>query len=145
MKNVFLLFTVILMVFACNSSKETTVTKNEGIEIKKGDTIKISGDNIEYDVIIIEPGFGTYLASVAKPKGFYLQNYLETRNIRYVQEWNRRVLQPRQYNSNLYEMQINYSQGVDYGYDVNYKMYNYFVYFQNRYKQNLLGTRVPQN
>lgn len=145
MKNVFLLFSIILMVFACNSSKETAAAKNEDIEIKKGDTIKISGDNIEYDVIIIEPGFGTYLSSIAKPKGFYTQNYLETRNIRYVQEWNRRVLQPRQYNTNLYEMQINYSQGVNYGYDVNYKMYNYFVYFQNRYKQNLLGTRVPQN
>lgn len=135
-----------VLIFACNSSKETTRSqKNEEVQVKKGDTIKISGDTIEYDVIIIEAGFGSYLASNAKPEGFYTQNYLETKNIRYVQEWNRRVLQPGQYNSNLYEMEINYTYGTDYGYDVNYKIYNYFIYFQNRYNQNLLGGRVPQN
>ena len=145
MKNALLLLVILAMVFACNSTKETTSPKNDEIQLKKGDTIKISGDNLEYDVIIIEPGFGSYLISTAKPQGFYNQNYLENKNIRYVQEWNRRVLQPGRYNSNLYEMEINYRHGIDYGYEVNYKIYNYFIYFQNRYNQNLLGTRVPQN
>jgi 23S rRNA G2445 N2-methylase RlmL len=145
MKNTILLLLIIFMAFACNTSKETAESKNENIQVKTGDTIKISGDNLEYDVIIIEPGFGSYLASTAKPEGFYTQEYLENKNIRYVQEWNRRVFTPSQFNSNLYEMEINYRQGINYGYDVNYKMYNYFIYFQNRYNQNLLGTRVPQN
>ncbi len=48
-------------------------------------------------------------------------------------------------NPNLYELQIDYQSNIDYGYDVNYKLYNYFVYFQNRYKQNLLGGRIPPN
>ena len=30
-------------------------------------------------------------------------------------------------------------QGIDYGYDVNYKLYNYFIYFQLTYKQQLTG------
>ena len=145
MKNRLLLLTIIIFVFACNSSKEITKTENETTQIKAGDTIEISGDNLEYDVIIIEPGFGQYLASIAKPEGFYAQSYMESRNIRYVQEWNRRFLMPSQYNSDLYEMEINYRHGVNYGYDVNYKIYNYFIYFQNTYKQNLLGARVPQN
>jgi len=145
MKNTFLLLFIIIIALGCNSSKDVSNPKNETIELKKGDTIKISGDNLEYDVIIIEPGFGSYLAATAKAKGFYNQIYMENRNIRYVQEWNRRVLQPLRYNPNLYEMEINYRQGIDYGYDVNYKMYNYFIYFQNRYKQNLLGGVIPQN
>jgi len=145
MKNILLIITILVFVFACNTSKKVVPAKNETIKVKTGDTIKISGDNLEYDVIIIEPGFGTYLAINAKPKGFYNQNFLENRNLRYVQEWNRRVLSPSRYNSNLYEFEINYRQGIDYGYDVNYKMYNYFIYFQNKYNQNLLGTRVPPN
>ena len=145
MKSAFLLITIMVVVFACNSSKDITSANNEKIKVAKGDTIKISGDNLEYDVIIIEPGFGSYLASTAKPEGFYTQTYMENRNIRYVQEWNRRVLQPGRFNSNLYEMEINYRNGIDYGYDVNYKIFNYFIFFQNRYNQNLLGTRVPQN
>lgn len=145
MKNALFIFIIIIMLFACNTTKKVSSSNEALQQTQVGDTIKISGDNQEYDVIIIEPGFGTYLASRAQPKGYYTQNYMESRNIRYVQEWNRRVLEPRRYNPNLYEMEINYRQGVDYGYDVNYKIYNYFIYFQNTYNQNLLGTRVPQN
>ncbi|MEJ6791400.1 MAG: DUF6146 family protein [Lacinutrix sp.] len=145
MKNTLLLLTIIVMVFACNASKENITPENKTVQLKKGDTIKISGDKLEYDIIIIEAGFGAYLDSIAKPEGYYTQGYLESKNIRYVQAWNSRVINPSRYDSNLYEMEINYRQGVDYGYDVNYKIYNYFVYFQNNYNQNLLGTRIPQN
>ena len=115
MKNVFYLLAIVILFISCNVSKETTKLKNEKVQLKEGDTIKISGDKLKYDVIIIEAGFGSYLASTAKPEGFYSKNYLENKNIRYVQEWNRRVLQPSQYNANLYEMEINYIQGTDYG------------------------------
>ena len=64
---------------------------------------------------------------------------METRNRQYVIEWNNRVLQPHQYSPNLYELQINYDPGVDYGYEVNYKLYNYFIYFQLTYNQRLAG------
>ncbi|WP_044397675.1 DUF6146 family protein [Lacinutrix sp. Hel_I_90] len=146
MKNLILVVSILTIAFGCHSSKETTDTNTvEKPEAQVGDTLKISSDQLEYDIIIIEPGFNTWLITIAKPEGFYTQNYLETKNIRYVQEWNSRVLQPGRFNDNLYELQINYRQGVDYGYDVNYKLYNYFIYFQNTYNQNLLGGRVPQN
>lgn len=54
-----------------------------------------------------------------------------------VTEWNARVLQPRQFNPDLYELQINYDPKMDYGYEVNYLLYNYFLYFQIKYKQRL--------
>jgi len=60
----------------------------------------------------------------------------------WVSEWNSRVLQPMRYNPNLYEMTINYDPNIDYGYEVNYLIYNYMVYFQNKYKQKLFG-HVP--
>jgi hypothetical protein len=41
-------------------------------------------------------------------------------------------------------MTINYDQNVDYGYEVNYLIYNYMVYFQNTFKQKTFGY-VPQD
>ncbi|MEO9893342.1 DUF6146 family protein [Aurantibacter sp.] len=108
-----------------------------------GDTIQIANEETEYEIIIIEPGFNTWLLSIAKPEGYYSQSYLENRNQLYVINWNQRVLNPQQYNRNLYEMQIDYSTGIDYGYEVNYKLYNYFIYFQRKYKQRL-GPFLPR-
>ncbi len=48
-------------------------------------------------------------------------------------------LQPHNFNPNLYEMRIDYDPSIDYGYEVNYKLYNYFIYFQLTYKQKLTG------
>lgn len=144
MKNTLLALVILVIAFSCNSSKKATNTIDKP-EAQVGDTLTISSDKLEYDIIIIEPGFNSWLVSQAKPENFYSQNYLESKNIRYVVEWNNRVLQPQRYNPNLYEMQINYQQGTDYGYEVNYKLYNYFIYFQNQYNQNLLGGIVPLN
>jgi hypothetical protein len=128
----------------CNSSKNTSNTNNNDIhKTTSNDTIRIVNDELEYEIIIIEPGFDSWLVSTAKPEGFYSQDYLENRNYIYVTEWNSRVLQPFRFNPNLYEMQIDYSQGIDYGYDVNYKLYNYFIYFQLKHKQQL-GPFVPR-
>lgn len=107
------------------------------------DTIRIANDSLEYEILIIEPGFNSWLASTAKPEGYYSQAYMENRNIIYVTEWNQRVLQPHRYNANLYELQIDYQPNIDYGYEVNYKLYNYFIYFQLRYNQRL-GPFVPR-
>jgi hypothetical protein len=101
------------------------------------DTVRIANDKLEYEIIIIEPGFNSWMLGRAKPEGYYSQEFLENRNRLYVTEWNNRVLQPQRYNPNLYEMRIDYSPNIDYGYEVNYKLYYYFTYFQLEYKQKL--------
>ncbi|MCF8273177.1 MAG: DUF6146 family protein [Flavobacteriaceae bacterium] len=140
----FLIYILIILVcfIGCNTSKIVN-TNNNIQQTTSNDTIRIANDSLEYEIIIIEPGFDSWLVSTAKPEGFYSQSYLETRNYIYVTEWNSRVLQPLRFNQNLYEMQIDYSKGIDYGYDVNYKLYNYFIYFQLTYKQQL-GPFVPR-
>ncbi|ALJ03753.1 hypothetical protein APS56_00680 [Pseudalgibacter alginicilyticus] len=131
---------ITLFLFNCNTSKTIGLKKNEHTEnIKQNDTVKIANAELEYEIIIIDPGFSGWLASMAKPEGYYSQSYLENRNFIYVTEWNQRVNQPQQYNPNLYEMSIDYQSNIDYGYDVNYKLYNYFIYFQLTYKQQLAG------
>ena len=141
-----LLFVVVLMVSSCGSTKgQVNISDEEKTAFKKqvGDTIKIASDKTEYEIIIIEPGFNFWLQSIAKPEGYYEQSYLENRNNLYVIEWNQRVLQPQRYSPHLYELQIDYSPNIDYGYEVNYKLYNYFIYFQRKYNQRL-GPFIPR-
>lgn len=140
MKTIASIVLICLLICSCNTTKQIASNKDEKLEsLKLNDTVSISNDALEYDIIIIEPGFNFWLASIAKPEGYYSQQYMESRNLFYVNEWNNRVMQPQRFNPNLYEMQIDYQHGIDYGYEVNYKLYNYFIYFQLTYKQQLAG------
>lgn len=141
-----LLVVIIVIASSCGSTKEAVTISDEekmAFNQKVGDTLKIESDKTEYEIIIIEPGFNVWLQSIARPEGYYSQTYLENRNNIYVIEWNQRVLQPQRFNPNLYELQIDYSPNIDYGYEVNYKLYNYFIYFQRKYKQRL-GPFIPR-
>ncbi|MFV7234244.1 DUF6146 family protein [Flavobacterium sp. ZB4R12] len=142
MKNSFyILLLIICFIIGCTTSKPIISGKDEST-ITQNDTVRIANDELKYEVIIIDPGFSTWLHSRAFPRGYHSQSYLENKNQFYVSEWNSRVLQPQRYNPNLYEMTINYDPNIDYGYEVNYLIYNYMIYFQNTYKQKLFG-HVP--
>ncbi|MEW4922520.1 DUF6146 family protein [Algibacter sp. 2305UL17-15] len=144
MKNSIYILLISLFLFNCNTSKKVTSKKDEKLAaVKQNDTIRIANDELEYEIIIIDPGFAAWLVSRAQPEGFYSQQYMENRNRIYVIEWNQRVLQPQRFNPNLYELRIDYEQNIDYGYEVNYKLYNYFIYFQIKYNQRL-GPFVPR-
>ncbi len=138
----------VIFTISCGAKKETTIPDISDAEKKAfrqtlGDTIQIANEETEYEIWIIEPGFNIWLQSVARPEGYYSQSFMENRNLLMVMEWNRRCLQPNQFDPNLYELQINYEQGIDYGYEVNYKLYNYFIYFQRKYRQRL-GPYLPR-
>jgi len=138
--------TLCVALISCTSQKATLEVTNEEKEVFQSnddEPVEISDDETEYEIIIIEPGFYTWLNSIARPEGYYSQSFLENRNAIMVITWNQRVLQPNRFNPNLYEMQINYDPSIDYGYEVNYKLYNYFIYFQRKYKQRL-GPFIPR-
>lgn len=86
---------------------------------------------------ILDGGFASWFNTNARPRDFYSQTYLEARNRVWVLEWNVRANSPMNYNNNLYEMQIDYNSYTDYGYEVNYMLYNYLVYFQQKFNQKL--------
>ncbi|WP_026010112.1 DUF6146 family protein [Algibacter luteus] len=145
MKKISYILCISMFIVSCNTTKKVAKTStDEQLEsLKQNDTVKIANDDIEYEIMIIEPGFNFWLASIAKQRGYYSQEFLENRNNLYVMEWNQRVLLPQQYRTDLYELQIDYQQGIDYGYEVNYVLYNYFIYFQRKYNQRL-GPFIPR-
>lgn len=138
MKNLIYIVLVLTLIIGCSSAQKSIGNSSEK-KTKLSDTIRIANEELEYEVIIIDGGFNSWLNSVAQPRGFYSESFLENRNRIWVAEWNNRFLQPNRFNSNLYQMQINYEFGVKYGYEVNYLIYNYLTYFQIVNKQQLSG------
>ncbi len=145
-KNVLAVLATLLWLFSCGTTKDSLeISENEkaAFEATEGEKVEIVDEESEYEIIIIDPGFYTWLMSIARPEGYYSQSYLETRNEILVLNWNQRVMMPNQFDPLLYELQINYDPTIDYGYEVNYKLYNYFIYFQRRYNQRL-GPWLPR-
>ncbi len=133
MRYVIVIFAFALFITSCESTK--TVVKADTDSSALSDTVRIANDSIEYEIIIIEPGFNGWLIS-QPPKGYYGLTYLETRNRQYVTEYNNRVYAPG-FNKNLYVQAINYDPNISYGLEVNYLLYNYFKYFEITYNQKL--------
>ena len=143
MRNLLIFIGIISLVISCKTAPlEATQNNEANAKVIQGDTVKIANEETEYEVIIIDAGFTSWLYGQALPRGYYSLSYLENKNQLWVREWNNRVLQPMRFSPNLYEMQINYDQNIRYGYEVNYLIYNYLVYFQNTNRQQLFG-RVP--
>jgi len=122
-----------IIIYSCSSSP----TKN--LQTKKEEPVVIANDSLEYEIIIMDIGFNTYLRTVAKPIGYYTQTYLENFNAIYVTNWNIRVQNPQKYDSSIYENVIQYNARTNYGLDVNYKLFNYFQFAQWKYKMSLNG------
>jgi len=138
MKKLIIPLILLIALASCHFDKNITTKANTPDKPKVADAIRIANDSLEYEVVIIDPGFNSWLLSQAKPRGFYSENYLENKNRIYVQEWNSRALQPQRYQG-LYGMQINYDPKIHYGYEVNYLIYNYMVYYQIANRQQFAG------
>jgi hypothetical protein len=124
MKKYYIVAVVLLFVFACSSKKNAALDKKS----TPNDTIRIANDELEYEVIIIDSGFNSWLASYGKSRNFYTQNYMEQRNRIWVNQWNQNVISGTR--RDLFEMSVNYDTFTNYGYEVNYLLYNYLTYFQ---------------
>ena len=134
-KLLYLVYIASFFLFSCNSNKNFSAENTEKLT---SDTIHISNPDLEYDVIIIDGGFTSWFNTYSKTKSFYTQTYLENRNRFWILEWNNRARNPMKY-GNIYDMQINYDNNTNYGYHVNYMIYNYLVYFQLTNRQQLGG------
>lgn len=131
MKKLIFITAFLAFVMGCESTKTTTQDTSSSLS----DTLRIANDEIEYEIIIIEPGFNSWLLS-QPGKGYHGLASLEMKNRRMVAEYNRRVYDLN-YSKNLYQQEINYDPTASYGLEVNYLLYNYLIYFEKTYNQKL--------
>lgn len=131
MKKIIPFIIIIALIASCKSyNTDDSRTNDTEDAMIDNDTVSIRSDEGDYEIIIIDPGFNAWLYGTARVRGFYSQGFMETRNALFVQEWNIRNSQPLTFDPNLYELPIDYDRYTDYGYELNYKLYNYFIYFQ---------------
>jgi len=135
MKN-FILFCIVLFgIYSCSSSKSIDKSVKENSTAVNNDTIRIANDSLEYEIIIVEPGFNAWLVT-QRPKEHYSLSLLEKKNSFMVSSYNSRVTTGN-YNRDLYSWEINYDSTLKYGLEVNYLLYQYLQYFQEKYNQKL--------
>lgn len=121
-----------LMILSCSSSFPQPQKNDEEktLSFEKN-------DEEEYDIIVLDPQYETYLVSIARPMEFYSENYYKNRNQMYVTEWNLRHSQPFRYNPDFYAVRIDYEPNKDYGLKLEYKLYNFFEFIKWKYKVDL--------
>lgn len=118
MKNT--LFILLLVVFAaCSTSKNIQLK-----EVTESD----DEDSVSYELIVLDPGFESWFITNSKPSWYHSQSYYENWNQQYVNAWNYGSIWRR--NSQLLEGQINYDHNIDYGLEINHKLFYYFQYVE---------------
>lgn len=141
MKSLIYIGFILAIILGCSTSN-TSQNKKFSSDVKsvENDTVKIANEELEYEIIIIDPGFNSWFLSYARPRNYYSQNYLEARNRDWVIGWNNAFTQ----GNRLIEMSIDYNSTIDYGYEVNYMLFNYLTYFQltNKIKLGGLAPRI---
>jgi len=131
-KQILLSINLVLLIIACGSSKSI---KNSTSQVKEK-PVRIVNDGFEYEVIIFDIGFNCFLNSIAQPREYHSQSFLRNKNIFSVITYNQHVNQPTIY-GDLYPLLIDYNSKINYGYEVNYLLFNYFLFFEQKYNQRL--------
>ena len=111
----------------------------------QGDTLRFEqpedvSDSVEYELIVMDPGYEAFLLTQPHME-YHSQRYYEMWNSRYVMEWNFRHGQPLAY-GDIYETYIDYRDDIDYGLELNYRLYYYFRFFEQENGVDLLPEKV---
>lgn len=132
-------FVFVLLLFvvlsACRTNKTVTT-----IDAPKQELAVESKDSTEYELIVFDPRYETFLLTQPYPKNYYSNSYYHQWNYRYCVEWNIRHNNPLRY-GDFYETQIPYESSVDYGLDFNFRLYQYFQFIEKEYGITLIHRR----
>ena len=118
---------VVMIASACGSGKSPGA-------VRYGQNMIIDqGEEDEYEVQIFDTGFDRWFAIHSRPVGYHSPQFYETMNRQYVTAWNEKVVTNAFRRNSPFEQQINYDPSIDYGLEVNYKLYYYFKYIEDVY------------
>jgi hypothetical protein len=127
MKNILFFSLIVLLTWSCNVSQHATNLTADKIKIL---------DSTDYEITIIDPEFDTwYLMNFSQGKD-YSNNYYHYQNRVAVSNWNDYFTRGRY--QQAINCQIFYDVSVDYGIEVNRKLFWYFTYIEENYRIRLL-------
>lgn len=118
MRNVFIILIFCICQFSSSFGKE--IDSSEVF-------IQTAEDSIEYELLVFDLGYETFLLTQPSME-FYSESYYKSWNEKYVIEWNYR--HNSQASTGLYESYIDYDPNTEYGIELEYRLYYYFLYFE---------------
>jgi len=131
MKKLFYLLMVVSFLSACSGPKG--MVKIEPNEKSSEE------DSVEYELVVFDPGFETWYMLQNSPALYRSQQYYENWNRQYVSEWNYLATQPGK--RSFFEPIVGYEPNVDYGFELNHKLFYYFQYVEHVLKIPILPNR----
>jgi hypothetical protein len=135
-KQMFMKTTVLFLSLLLSMVCSAQTTQQEKTTEKQVEINSNNPDSTEYELIVSEVGFESYLISQL-PMEFYSETYYKNWNTMYAIEYNSRFISgPRQ---EIYENEINYNPSNNYGIEIEYKLYYYFRFFEKKYGVTLIN------
>lgn len=98
------------------------------VTIEPGDETTHLEDSISYELIVLDPGFESWYLLHSSPTKYRLQSYYENWNHRYVTEWDYKARLPGKHS--FFQPIHGYERGIDYGFELNHKLFYYFQYVE---------------
>ena len=119
-----------LLVWACSPAREASKTS--------ATLIKNSKDSTEYDILIIDTHFDQWYLLNYNPAKDYSNEYYRSKNMIAVINWNDYYRSGKY--SRVIDSYIDYQSSIDYGIEVNRKLFWYFKFVIETYKISLFGS-----
>lgn len=134
MKSILGVTVVTFLLFGCTTS-------NRMLKVQDENLIDITQNEEEYELIVLDPGFETWFITTWSPAKDRSKEYYALWNQRYVTEWNYKSTRP--HSSKFFDSMIYYDPTIDYGMDVERKLYYYFRWVDTKLGIPILSTRPP--
>jgi len=123
-----------LFLFSCSSSSRMMTVPDENL-------VEIEKNKDEYELIVMDPGFDSWFITTWSPAKDRSLSYYNSWNQRYVTAWNYKATRPL--TSKYFENIIMYDPTVDYGIELERKLYYYFRYVDTKLGIPILDGQPP--
>ncbi len=131
-KALFYILALMMTMVACSGLKGVVAIEPDG-------EATLPEDSISYELIVLDPGFESWYMLHGTPTKYRSQSYYESWNHQYVNEWNYNASLSRK--RSFFQPIHGYELGVDYGFELNHKLFYYFQYVEQVLKIPILPNR----
>jgi len=99
------------------------------VEIKDNQEKVAQEDSVEYELEVFDPKFESWYQLHDNPSQYRSEQYYENWNRQYVSAWNEKAYEPGK--NSFFEPIVGWDPTVDYGFELNHKLFYYFQYVEN--------------
>ncbi len=121
MKHILFFTAVLLLGFACSTSRNTP-------QIKTNEEAEAVTDSLEYELETFDAKFETWYAMQDRPSQYRSERYYENWNQQYVNAWNYKATQ---FGNRFFETIVGYDPTTDYNFELDHQLFYYFQYVEN--------------